>query len=256
VALIQAKGRLESAFAGRYFGATASVANGAYERGNFTGLRNMIAGEGITDQKTAVPNGHLASSAWFLPQVAGGMSSRGEAVVTFAGAGNAAQGRNISGNAPITFSATGDAAAIAALAGSASITLTGAATASAVFAMSGSSSFAFSAAADPTAVASISGNASITFAGQADPLTLVWMVAEPIDTALTVDAIAAAVMSSAVESGLTVTEALRLMSAALAGKVTVDGTSVIFRDVNDTTDRITATVTSDGDRTAVTLDAS
>jgi riboflavin synthase alpha subunit len=63
-------------------------------------------------------------------------------------------------------------------------------------------------------------------------------------------------MASAVESGMTVTEALRLMSAALAGKVTVDGTSVTFRDVNDTTDRITATVTSEGDRTAVILDAS
>jgi hypothetical protein len=256
VALIQAKGRLESAFAGRYFGSATTTANGSGLRANFTGLRNMIAGEGITDQKSAVPNGHLAPSAWFLPQVAGGMSSRGTAVITLTGAGNAAQGRNISGNAPITVIATGSAAAVAALAGAATITVSGSAQASAVFAMTGAASFAFTGSADPTAVANIAGSTTITVTGQADPLTLVWMIAEPIETALTADAIAAAVMASAVESGMTVTEALRLMSAALAGKVTVDGTAVTFRDVNDTTDRITATVTSEGDRTAVILDAS
>lgn len=274
MALLQAKGRLESCFPGRFFGSATTVANGSGLPGNFTGLRNMIAGEGIADQRTAIPNGHLAPSAWFLPQVAGGMSSRGEAVITVAADGNAAQGRNMTGTAAITFDATGSAAAIAALAGSASITFTGAASASAVFSLEGSSTITFSASGAGTAIASISGTAAITISGLADPLTTVWMVAEPIASELTADAIAAAVwaseptttpltageiaaavMASGVEAGMTMTQAMRLITAALAGKSVVEGTSVSFRDVNDTKNRITATVSSDGDRTSVTLDS-
>lgn len=58
-----------------------------------------------------------------------------------------------------------------------------------------------------------------------------------------------------VESGLTVRGALRIALAALAGKVSgADGSTVTIRDVNDTTDRIVATVDADGNRTAVTVD--
>lgn len=62
--------------------------------------------------------------------------------------------------------------------------------------------------------------------------------------------------ASAVE-GFTVRQALRLFAAALVGKA--DGlatTTAHYRDVADTKNRITATVDADGNRTAVTLDAS
>lgn len=282
MALIQAKGRLESAFTGRYFGSATTTANGSGERANFTGLRNMIAGEGITDLRAAVPNGHLAPSAWFLPQVAGGMSSRGESVVTFTGAGNAAQGRNLSGSAVIAFAADGSAAAIAALEGAAAITFAGTASASAVFALEGSSAIVFAGSADPAAVASIAGSAVITFAADAIPLATAWMVATPIETALTADGIAGAVWSATaagnavngtmgeklndagsasnpwtevIESGFTAAEILRLMAAAMAGKATVESGSVTFRDIGDTKDRIVATVDSSGNRTAIVMDA-
>ena len=50
---------------------------------------------------------------------------------------------------------------------------------------------------------------------------------------------------------------LRLMAASLAGKVSgAAGTEVTIRDVNDTKDRIVATVDADGNRSAVTLDGS
>lgn len=191
--------------------------------------------------------------AWSLPQVAGGMSSRTDFAFT-AGA-NLAEGRNIAGAAPVTFTVDGSAAAIAALAGTAGIAFTGSATASAVFNMEGMAAFAFAASADGTAIASIAGASTVSFSVAADPLTTIWLQSAPIETALTADVIAAAVMASAVESGLTLTDAMRLISAALAGKVTVDGPTVTFRDVNDTKDRITATTTPEGDRTAVTLDA-
>jgi hypothetical protein len=58
-----------------------------------------------------------------------------------------------------------------------------------------------------------------------------------------------------VETGLTVRETLRIAISALGGKVAISGNTVTFRDVNDTVDRITATTDSNGQRTAITLDA-
>ena len=52
-------------------------------------------------------------------------------------------------------------------------------------------------------------------------------------------------------------EMLRIMFAALAGKSSGGGTSTItFRDAADTKNRISATVDSNGNRTAITLDES
>lgn len=60
-----------------------------------------------------------------------------------------------------------------------------------------------------------------------------------------------------VETGYTVRQALRLMLSALAGKLSgAPGSPIIIRDVNDTKDRITATVDANGNRTAVTKDVS
>jgi len=64
-------------------------------------------------------------------------------------------------------------------------------------------------------------------------------------------------ISSIVEGTITVQQALRILLAAMAGKATGGGTtSVIFRDTTDSKDRITATVDSNGNRSAVTLDPS
>lgn len=65
-------------------------------------------------------------------------------------------------------------------------------------------------------------------------------------------------LESDVETGITLREAVRLILSVLAGKSSgwPDGTAKVFRDVNDTKDRITATVDADGNRTAVTVDPS
>lgn len=61
--------------------------------------------------------------------------------------------------------------------------------------------------------------------------------------------------SENVESGLTVREALRLIAAALAGKLSGAATTTItIRNTADSKNRITATVDSDGNRSAVTYD--
>jgi len=62
------------------------------------------------------------------------------------------------------------------------------------------------------------------------------------------------VWSNKIEGTFTSAEVLRIMSAALAGKASgLDSAAPVFRDINDTVDRITATTDSNGNRTAVTL---
>jgi hypothetical protein len=59
-----------------------------------------------------------------------------------------------------------------------------------------------------------------------------------------------------IESGYTAAEILRIVTAAIAGKVSgAEGTNPKFRDLADTKDRIDATTDQYGNRTAVTLDA-
>jgi len=60
----------------------------------------------------------------------------------------------------------------------------------------------------------------------------------------------------AVEGSETYDEALRLIRAEAAGKVTVTGSDVAFRDAQDTKDRIVANTDEDGQRLTVTVDGS
>lgn len=70
------------------------------------------------------------------------------------------------------------------------------------------------------------------------------------------DLSAAEVLAAAYEGSETVQDFLRLARAALVGKASgLATTSVAFRDAADLKDRITATVDADGNRTAVTVDA-
>lgn len=69
--------------------------------------------------------------------------------------------------------------------------------------------------------------------------------------------IASAVWSYVAEGALTAVQLYRIIVAALAGKSNGGGTtSVAFRDVADSKNRVSATVDADGNRTAVTLDGS
>ena len=64
-------------------------------------------------------------------------------------------------------------------------------------------------------------------------------------------------LTNGIEPSLSPRQALRLIAAAQAGKLSgAAGTTVTIRDVNDTKDRIVATVDADGNRIAVATDAS
>lgn len=63
------------------------------------------------------------------------------------------------------------------------------------------------------------------------------------------------ILDDAVDGTYTLRQLLRLLGSALGAKVAGAGTTTItFRDLADTKDRITATVDADGNRTVVTLD--
>ncbi len=63
--------------------------------------------------------------------------------------------------------------------------------------------------------------------------------------------------TAGIETNRTLRQGLRLMLSALAGKLSgAATTTVTIRDTNDGIDRIVATVDSNGNRSAVTLDAS
>jgi hypothetical protein len=65
------------------------------------------------------------------------------------------------------------------------------------------------------------------------------------------------ILDDPVEGSFTMRQLLRLMASALLGKASGGGTATItFRDLGDSKDRITATVTSNGNRTTVVLDGS
>jgi len=61
--------------------------------------------------------------------------------------------------------------------------------------------------------------------------------------------------TNGIETGYSLKQALRICLSALGGKVSGLPGSPVFRDVGDTTNRITATTDANGNRTAVTLSA-
>jgi len=65
-----------------------------------------------------------------------------------------------------------------------------------------------------------------------------------------------ALFAKVIENGETFEQQLKLIRAEAAGKVAVSGSTVTFRDAADSKDRITATVDSNGQRTAITTDVS
>ena len=243
----------------RTFGATA--VNNAYPqvlRHHDTGSRrNIFTAQGYSN-KAGIPAGHLHPSSWMLPQKPGGLSSHSEAIGVASWSGNIAAGRNIAGtfDGAATFTGTGQlvVSGVGAFSGSATWAgnVTAALNATGSFAgvaswsgsvvAKGNIAAAFAGVASFTAVRYASGSLSGTFA---PPVTL---EAQGFSTYL--------LDEEDVETGLTLRQALRLVTAATAGKISGGGsTTITIRNaVADGVDRIVATVDTDGNRTAITYD--
>jgi hypothetical protein len=244
--------------------------------------RNQFAGQGMTDKKAAVPNGNLAPSAWILPQNGGGMSSR-SCSFSFPSAASGVLGMPGAGTATITFTVPDVAGQMivsgSGAAGFAITTNTPLLTAS--INGTGGAAFTFSATGDLGALADLIGDAAFSFS--ATGALLPEDDTSPLRTAaaafsftgavisyalghmqgstdgateISNNSISAAVWSQVIDGGYAAEDLMKLMSAALAGKVAIVDDTVIFRDVGDSKNRIVAVTDGDGNRTAITVDLS
>jgi hypothetical protein len=246
----------------RIFGAT--VSNSAYPSvhyGTFysTSLdRNNIAGEGFENNLVSVPSGYRDRYTWTMAQKNGAMKSfreaEGVASVTAPieggknGVGTANGAATATATLQLVVSGQGTSNGVATVSGNVYAALAGAGT------TSGSA----------TATATIKALAWATGASNGVATTSLVRYA----TGQLVGSIAPSVTLEAsafstylldeedVESGMTLRQALRLVAAASAGKISgASGTTVVIRNaVADSKDRVTATVDSSGNRTAITYD--
>ena len=213
------------------------------------------------EPKSGTPDGYRPPYAWIIPITAGALSARNNLVGEGDLVGAVAGGKN----AEAALSGSGDLTAVgqliismaAALSGSGTISgaqmqaflqlaaaLSGAGSVAALLNAKGALLSALAGSGDLDAVATALGTLAAAITVTGDLLT----------TANIADAILDA--TDAVETDVTVRQALRIMAAALGGKVSgAETTTITFRNASaDDTDRIVATVDVDGNRTAVTLD--
>jgi len=205
----------------------------------------------------SVPAGY-GGRGWKMPITAGGLSSHNAANGLAAWTAKIAEGRNLAA----TF------AGIAAYTGTGQLVVSGSGTFAGVAAFSGNVIAALAATGTFAGVASFSGavvakgNIAATFAGVGSFSAIRYATgsmsgsfAPPVT--LEAQGFSAYLLDTEiVETGLTLRQALRLVTAATAGKISGGGTATVTirNAVADGVDRIVATVTSDGDRTAITYD--
>jgi hypothetical protein len=208
--------------------------------------------------KTGYPSGRLHPYSWSMPLKPGGMAAIFTAEGVTTATGSMAAGKN----------AVGTSAGVATATATLQLVVSGIGTSNGVATATGNLNAALAAAGTSAGVASTT--AAIT--------ALAWAVGPSNGVATAslvsyatgelVGAIAPAVTLDAanfssylldeedIETGLTLRQALRVIAAATAGKVSGGGTSTITirNAVADGANRIVATVDSNGNRSAITYD--
>lgn len=235
------------------------------------------------DPRDGVPAGYPPGYTWVMPQDAGTMSARNTIVGTGTLAADLASGINLLADLDGQGALALDLALVISLAadldGSGSVSAALDAIAALTAALSGDGSLTAALEALAFMDAALTGTGTLTAAGtgllhmSADiqPFTELspTSLANAVWEALTTEHDFAGTMgeklndagsagnpwATVIEGTYTAEELLRLMAAAMAGKVSGAGTvTVTIRDVSDTKDRIVATVDADGNRSAITLD--
>lgn len=212
------------------------------------------------DAVSAIPNGRNHPRAILMAVRAGGMATHNNIV----GAGRLSADAVPARNATATLSGAGDLSGAGQLIVSMAASLSGSGTISqaqlqAFLQLSASLSGSGDLTADINAIGHMA--AELAGVGDIDAVaTATGSMSASITaagSALTTANVGNAVLDAlnGVEDDWTLRQALRIILAALGGKVSISGSTVTFRDVNDTTDRITATTDENGQRTVVTLDA-
>ena len=243
-----------------------TVSNSAYPyvvQGNRykTGTsRNLTAGEGIDSDLAGVPNGYRTQYAWIHPQKPGALTSRREieSVGTLTASG--AMGVNgvafLEGEALVSAVGQLVVSAVANIAGASSVSGNVVAALGLAASLSSTGNFTGAIQAIAWAVADLAGESTTDFIPSATG-ELTATISNEGET-LTTANVAAAILDAvnSIEDGVTLRQATRLILAAAAGKISGAGTSTVTirNAVADDTNRITATVDEDGNRTSITTD--
>ena len=225
--------------------------------------KNQFAGWSGISQKSSFPSGYVLGLAARPAQKSGGLGTSSK---TIAGSGrvsyfNLAGGLNgvapLDGSGDITSAALAlIVSAVAALSGSGSLSAAVKAFLGAAATLAGEGDLVGAVKAIGNAAAAVSGTGtaedSVLSAGGSLAAGIV-VTGDALSTANVADAILDAV--DGVETGLTLRQALRVIAAATAGKVSgAETTTITFRNaLADDKDRIVAEV-SGGNRTSITLD--
>jgi hypothetical protein len=229
-----------------------------FDQGGFR--RNSYWGTGINSNYASIPSGKYNSYAWMMPAKAGAIASHrtiiGEGDLDAAITGGRNGAATLAGSGSLTAIGQLVVSLAATLAGSGDITaadLRAFLNASATLSGSGSVSALLSAEAELAANLSGSGDIDAVIKALGTMSSTITSSGDLLTTSNVGNAVLDAL--NGVEDDWTLRQALRIILAALGGKVSISGNTVTIRDINDTSDRIVATTTTDGQRTAVTLDA-
>lgn len=253
---------------GRWLGGTSTAhASGVGSTQNNTrsnwgrngALRNFAITEYSTNvyELASIPGGYGARG-WLMPLTAGGISGHSTANGLAAFTASIAAGRNLAAtfSGAATFTGTGQlvVSGVGSFAGAATFAGNVTAALGAVGTFAGVAAFSGSVLAK--------GNITGAFTGVASFVAIRYASGSLAGSFAPAVTLEAAGFSSYlldqedVETGLTLRQALRLVTAATAGKISGGGTSTITirNAVVDGVDRIVASVDTDGNRTAITYD--
>lgn len=220
--------------------------------------RNFAMPQGTEAYELASMPGGYGARAWLMPITAGGISGHSTANGLADWSGLIAAGRNLEATfaGAATFTATGQ------------LVVSGVGSFAGVAFFEGNITAALNAAGSFTGVASFSGavtaygNILGAFTGTSSFVAIRYAtgsMAGSFSPPVTLEAQGFSeylLDQEDIETGLTLRQALRLVTAATAGKILGGGTSTVTirNAVVDGVDRITATVDTDGNRTSITYD--
>lgn len=206
-----------------------------------------------------VPDGY-GMRGWVPPQTAGALSAvnaiLGSGILTATGRRGKNGSATLTGSASITATAQLVVSGSASLSGSGSVSASIQAARAAEATLSGSATMTGTVIAKGHISASLSGTSSISATRYATGSLSASIT--PF-TDLSPQSLASQILDAEdIESSMTVRQALRLIAAATAGKVSgASGTTITIRSaVADSKERIVATVDGDGNRSAITYDLS
>ncbi len=267
-----------------------TLASGFMTPYGFTGTPSLFPADPVNrrgmftafPKTTAIPNGYSAGGAFVMPYTAGGMAGRMAFDMT--GAGNVLAGGPMIGAGSLELDGTGGLSLVISLSGDGTVTVTGTGGLALTIGLTGNGALEITGTGGLSMIIPVSGTGDLTLTGSADLRGTLAMSGDMTATdVVTPQTVAAAVWAAiaaesnvagsmgeklndagsasnpwteVIEAGFTAADLLRLLTAAMAGKVSGAGTgSITFRDLGDTKARIVATVDGDGNRTAITRDA-